>query len=58
MDTLINFSSICGGIFLAITLLWVAHYNFRRSETSKAIAFFIAGLSIAIILIYSILNTP
>lgn len=55
MDKLIYFASIFGGISLAATLIWVAMYNFRRSETRKAILFFISGLSIAFILIYSIL---
>jgi len=55
MDQLSYFSSICGGILLATTLIWVGIYNFRSSETRKGMLFFISGLSIAMILIYSIL---
>jgi len=55
MDKLLYFASLFGGMLLAATLIWVARYNFHCSETRKAILFFISGLSIAMILIYSIL---
>lgn len=55
MDKLIYFSSVAGGVLLAATLIWVAMYNFRQSQTRKGILFGLAGVSIAIILIYSIL---
>lgn len=55
MDKLIYFSSIGGGILLAATCIWVALYNFRQSQIRKGILFALSGLSIAIILIYSIL---
>jgi hypothetical protein len=55
LETLIYYSSIIGGIFLALTLVWVAIYNFRISQTKKASLFLLSGLSIGILLIYSIL---
>ena len=57
MDKLIYFSSICGGLFLAATLIWVAIYNFRILETRKALLFLSTGIAIALLLIYSILFT-
>lgn len=55
MDKLIQISSILGGLLLAASLIWVGMYNFRTSETRKAVLFLISGVSIALILIYSIL---
>ena len=55
MDNLMYLSSILGGILLAGSLIWVAIYNLRISETRKATLFLICGLSIVLILIYSIL---
>ena len=58
MDKLITFSSILGGILLAITLVWVGIYNLRRSETNKGILFLTFGLCLTIILIYNIFFNP
>ena len=55
MDKLIYFSSMCGGFFLAATLIWVAIYNFRILETRKALLFLSTGIAIAMLLIYNIL---
>ncbi|WP_378957226.1 hypothetical protein [Pelosinus sp. sgz500959] len=56
MDKLISLSSILGGILLAITLIWVAAYNLRRSETYKGVLFLIVGLSLASMIIYTLLS--
>jgi len=58
MDELLYFSSMCGGFLLAATLIWVAIYNFRLSETRKAFLFLSIGIAIAVLLIYSILFNP
>jgi predicted membrane chloride channel (bestrophin family) len=55
LETLIYYSSILGGILLSITLIWVAMYNFRISQTKKACLFLFPGLAIGILLIYNIL---
>lgn len=55
LETLVYYSSMAGGILLSLTLIWVAMYNFRISQTKKASLFLLSGLSIGILLIYSIL---
>jgi hypothetical protein len=55
LENLIYYSSMLGGILLSITLIWVAIYNFRISQTKKASLFLLSGLSLGILLIYNIL---
>ena len=55
LEKLIFYSSYLGGLLLAFTLIWVARYNFRISQTKKASLFLLSGLAIGILLIYSIL---
>ena len=55
LENLIYYSSILGGILLSITLIWVAMYNFRISQTKKGFLFLFPGLAIGILLIYNIL---
>jgi hypothetical protein len=55
MENLIYYSSILGGILLSLTLIWVAIYNFRISQTKKASLFLLSGLTLGTLLIYSIL---
>jgi predicted membrane chloride channel (bestrophin family) len=55
LENLIYYSSMLGGILLSVTLIWVAIYNFRISQTKKASLFLLSGLSLGILLIYNIL---
>ncbi len=55
LEKLIYYSSMLGGILLSVTLIWVAIYNFRISQTKKASLFLLSGLSLGILLIYNIL---
>ncbi len=55
LEKLIYYSSMLGGILLSVTLIWVAIYNFKISQTKKASLFLLSGLSLGILLIYNIL---
>lgn len=55
LENIIHYSSIMGGILLVITLLALAKYTWRQSQTTKAVLFLLAGLAIVVVLIYSIL---